>query len=187
MAGDFDGDGHADIYAVQNSAAPSPAMGRFDGGLSQLLHGDGLGHFSALPPIESGLIVTGAAKAVAVVDLDDDGWPDFLVTRNDASPMAYRNQGVAGRHSLHVGLRGSAGNRQAIGALVTVEMTDGTTQNAAVAAAEVYVAASTVGCYFGFSDANPPRLVRVRWPDGSSSSHDVTPKTTVLSLTLPGN
>ncbi len=30
-AGDFDGDGHADIYAVQNSYAPIPPVGRFDG------------------------------------------------------------------------------------------------------------------------------------------------------------
>ena len=27
VAGDFDGDGHADIYAVQNSYAPIPAVG----------------------------------------------------------------------------------------------------------------------------------------------------------------
>ena len=48
-AGDFDGDGHADIYAVQNSYAPIPAVGRFDGGLSQLLRGDGHGHFTPVP------------------------------------------------------------------------------------------------------------------------------------------
>jgi len=35
VAGDFDGDGHADIYAVQNSYAPIPYVGRFDGGLGQ--------------------------------------------------------------------------------------------------------------------------------------------------------
>src|SRR6478609_9138262 len=31
VAGDFDGDGFADIYAVQNSFAPAPSIGRFDG------------------------------------------------------------------------------------------------------------------------------------------------------------
>ena len=186
VAGDFDGDGFADIYAVQNSAAPSPTMGRFDGGLSQLLRGDGQGHFIAVPPVESGLIVTGEAKAVAVVDLDGDGWPDFLITRNNASAITYRNQGVAGRHSLRIGLRGSAGNPLAIGAHVTVEMSDGTTQSADVSAG-VSSPASAAGCFFGFSDATPPRQVRVRWPDGFSSSHDVTPKATVLILTIPAN
>ena len=78
VAGDFDGGGHADIYAVQNSYAPSPAIGRFDGGLSQLLRGDGRGHFSPVPPAESGLVVPGDAKALAVLDLGNDGWPGFL-------------------------------------------------------------------------------------------------------------
>ncbi|HUL55131.1 MAG TPA: VCBS repeat-containing protein, partial [Opitutaceae bacterium] len=54
VAGDFDGDGHADLYVVQNSYAPAPAIGRFDGGLSQLLRGDGRGNFVPVPPIESG-------------------------------------------------------------------------------------------------------------------------------------
>lgn len=73
VAGDFDGDGHANIYAAQNSFAPIPSVGRFDGGLSQLLRGDGHGHFTPVPPAESGLVVPGDAKALAVLDLDEDG------------------------------------------------------------------------------------------------------------------
>src|SRR5208283_3379840 len=65
VAGDFDGDGHADIYAVQNSYAPVPAVGYFNNGLSQLLRGDGRGHFTAVPVAESGLLVPGDAKALA--------------------------------------------------------------------------------------------------------------------------
>ena len=60
VAGDFDGDGQADIYALQNSYAPTVA-GRADGGLSQLLRGDGKGRFTVVPPLESGLIVPGDA------------------------------------------------------------------------------------------------------------------------------
>ena len=85
VAGYFEGGAHADIYAVQNSYAPIPQVGRFDGGLSQLLRGDGHGHFTPVPPAESGLVVPGDAKALAVLDLDQDGWPGFLVTRNNGS------------------------------------------------------------------------------------------------------
>ena len=49
VAGDFTGDGHAGIYAVQNLFAPVTSIGRFDGGLSQLLRGDGHGHFDGGP------------------------------------------------------------------------------------------------------------------------------------------
>ncbi len=92
VAGDFDGDGHADIYAVQNSFAPITAVGRFDGGLSQLLRGDGRGHFTAVPVAESNLIVPGDAKALVVLDLDHDGWPDFLVSRNNDQTLAFPKQ-----------------------------------------------------------------------------------------------
>jgi len=85
--GDFDGEGHPDIYAVKNSYAPAPVVGRFDGGLSQLLRSDGHGRFMAVPPAESGLIVPGDAKAVGVLDFDHDGWPDLVVTRNNSTTL----------------------------------------------------------------------------------------------------
>jgi len=94
VAGDFDHDGKADIYAVQNSYAPTPVVGRFDGGLSQLLRGDGQGRFTPVTPAESGLVVPGDAKALVVLDLDNDGWPDFLVSRNNDTTLAFRNKGM---------------------------------------------------------------------------------------------
>jgi len=94
---DFDGDGFADVYAVQNKHAAPPSFGDFDGGLSQLLLGDGKGSFSAVPPAESGLVVAEETTAVAVCDLDNDGWPDLHVTRGDGSRIAFRNNGVPGR------------------------------------------------------------------------------------------
>ncbi|HWA85666.1 MAG TPA: VCBS repeat-containing protein [Opitutus sp.] len=97
VAGDFDGDGHADIYAVQNSFAPVPAIGHFDGGLSQMLRGDGSGRFVAVSSAESGLIVPGDAKAVAALDLDGDGRVDFVVSRNNSTTLAFRNNGRAPR------------------------------------------------------------------------------------------
>lgn len=93
VAGDFDHDGKADIYTVQNSYAPTPVVGRFDGGLSQLLRGDGQGRFTPVTPAESGLVVPGDAKALVTLDLDNDGWPDFLVSRNNDTTLAFRNKG----------------------------------------------------------------------------------------------
>lgn len=90
--GDFDGDELADIYVVQNSFSPVPSIGRFDGGLSQLLRGNGRGGFKPIPPHESGLVVTGDAKAVGVLDLDRDGRPDFVVTRNGAPAVMFKNR-----------------------------------------------------------------------------------------------
>ncbi len=184
-AGDFDGDGHADIYALQNSYAPNPGVGRFDGGLSQLLRGDGHGQFTPVPPVESGLVVPGDAKALAVLDLDGDGWPDFLVTRSNATTLAWRNTGVPGRHLFSVRLHGVAGNTAAIGARVQVELADGTTQTAEVQAGSGYYSQSSPAVFFGYPDATPPRRLSVRWPDGTTSEHALTQPATRLDIDHP--
>jgi hypothetical protein len=170
VAGDFDGDGHADIYLVQNSYAPAPAIGRFDGGLSQLLRGDGRGHFVPVPPNESGLVVPGDAKALAVLDLGGAGWPGFLVSRNGEATLAFQNRGVAGRHSIRVVLQGRPGNPHAVGARVTAEYADGTTQTVEVCAGSGYYSQSTAALFFGCTDRNPLQLVRVRWPSGATTT-----------------
>ncbi|HXQ80866.1 MAG TPA: FG-GAP-like repeat-containing protein [Opitutaceae bacterium] len=170
VAGDFGGDGHADIYVVQNSYAPAPAIGRFDGGLSQLLCGDGHGHFTPVAPIESGLVVPGDAKALALLDIGDDGWPGFLVSRNGEATLAFHNRGVAGRHSLRVVLQGPPGNPQAVGARVTAEYADGTTQTGEVCAGSGYYSQSTAALFFGSAERNPLRRVRVRWPSGAATT-----------------
>ncbi|MES1194772.1 MAG: CRTAC1 family protein, partial [Opitutus sp.] len=185
VAGDFDGDGHADIYAVQNSYAPIAAVGRFDGGLSQLLRGDGHGHFAAVPLAASGLLVPGDAKALVVLDLDHDGWPDFLVSRNHDETLAFRNHGVAGRHSVRISLRGPAGNPTAVGARVTVELADGSTQTSEVYAGSGYYSQSTAACFFGYPDGNAPRAIRVRWPSGGTTQQAFPAGATSLVLSAP--
>jgi hypothetical protein len=184
-AGDFDGDGRADIYAVQNSYSPVPSVGRFDGGLSQLLRGDGRGGFLAVPPAESGLVVPGDAKGLAVADLDHDGWPDFLVTRNNGATLALRNAGIAGRRSLCVRLRGPAGNPCGVGALVTLDLGDGSAQTGEVYAGSGYYSQSAAACFFGWSDRNPPRRVRVRWPSGALTEQSVSAPAATLVLSAP--
>lgn len=185
VAGDFNGDGHADIYAVQNSYAPIPCIGRFDGGLSQLLAGDGRGGFTAVPVAASGLVVPGDAKALTVVDLDGDHWPDFLLSRNNSTTLAWRNRPRNGGHSLRVVLTGPAGNPTAVGARVRVELADGTRQTAEVQAGSGYYSQSSAALYFGHRDGNPPRRVHVRWPDGRSTTHEAPAVTATLALTAP--
>jgi len=184
-AGYFEGDSHADIYAVQNSYAPIPSVGRFDGGLSLLLRGDGRGHFTPVPASESGLVVPGDAKALAVLDLDQDGWPDFIVTRNNSSALAFRNAGVAGHRSLRVLLRGPSGNPCAVGARVTVALADGSSETSEVYAGAGYSSQSTAACFFGYPQGAPPASITVRWPSGRTTEHACPLGSTTLTLSEP--
>jgi len=185
VAGDFCGDGYAGIYCVQNSYAPAPEVGRFDGGLSQLLRGDGRGNFWPTRPAESGLLVPGDAKALVTLDIDRDGWPDFLVSRNNGTTLAFHNRGVVGHKSFRVALRGPIGNPTAIGAVISVEMSDGSTQVFEVYAGSGYYSQSTPACFFGYLESNPPKTVHIRWPSGTITEYKYVLNSTRLSLPAP--
>jgi hypothetical protein len=176
IAGDFDGDGHADIYAVQNSHAPVASVGRFDGGLSQLMRGNGRGVFEPVPPRRSHLIVSGESQTLSALDLNNDGWPDFVVGRTDGSTLAFQNTQSSERKFLHVKLKGGSGNPGAIGSRVVAEQTDGATQ-----IGEMHE--SIDGCFFGFSGETPIRRIRVRWPSGASSVQEISGDSSSIVLT----
>ena len=185
VTGDFNGDGHPDIHALQNMFAPDLSIGRFDGGLSQLLLGDGRGGFTATPPIESGLIIPGDAKALLATDLDGNGWPDLLVSRNNATTLAFRNRGIPGHQALRVTLKGKPGNPTAIGARISVELVDGAVQTGEVFAGSGFTSQSGAACFFGYSEATPPTRIRIRWPDGQSTTHPFAAGEATLEFALP--
>ncbi len=86
---DLDGDGALDIVAVQNDFSAIALVGRFDGGIGQVLRGDGRGGFAPVSPRQSGLVIPGDAQTVRLIDLDGDGREDVFVTRNDATTLAW--------------------------------------------------------------------------------------------------
>ena len=182
--GDFDGDGRLDLYALQNSYAPIPSVGRFAGGLSQLLRGDGRGGFVAVAPAESGLVVRGDARALVATDLDHDGWADFVVSRNNSGTLAFRNRGgVAGAVPLAITLRGRPGNPTAVGARVTLVSASGVTQSLDIAAGGGVWSQSSATVFLGWRKDDPVREVRVRWPWGDTTVHAVPAGTSAMTLT----
>ncbi|HVU18583.1 MAG TPA: FG-GAP-like repeat-containing protein [Candidatus Didemnitutus sp.] len=169
VAADFDGDGHTDLVVVGNWHGPVPETGRFDGGLGWLLRGDGKGGFSVVPAEESGIVVPGDARAAVLADFDRDDRPEILVTRSGAMPILLHDREISGRHSLAVSLQAGTGNPTAIGARVTLELADGTTQSLEVSAGSGYFSQSSPTLFFGWPDTAPPARIRIRWPNGSES------------------
>ncbi len=88
---DVDGDGAQDLVAVHNDHQPIGLVGWFEGGLGQILRGDGQGDFTAVPPAESGWVVPGDAQRVRLLHAPD-GAVVLLVTRNDQTTLAFRRR-----------------------------------------------------------------------------------------------
>ena len=117
VAGDFDGDGCLDLCAVQNSDVSIP---HFDGGVGILLAGDGHGDFRPLPPLESGIDVTGNGRALATIDPGGTGRPGLFVTRQGGTSLLLVDRPPAGA-SVSLRLLGDRPNWAAIGAKIRIE------------------------------------------------------------------
>lgn len=89
---DLNRDGHLDVVIAQNSFAPQSETGNYDGGVGQVLQGDGTGKFEPVPPAASGFFVRGDAKSVSLEDLNEDGLPDIVVTTNRGPVHVFLNQ-----------------------------------------------------------------------------------------------
>jgi len=89
VARDFDGDGSLDLFCVGNNFGPEANTGRFDGGLSGLLKGNGRGRFTALMPAQSGLSVVGDARSAVALALPSDKRPAIAVARCDGPVLLF--------------------------------------------------------------------------------------------------
>lgn len=182
VAADWDHDGLLDLYVVHNSYAPDPVVGRFDGGISQLLKNDGKGGFVAVPAAESGLVVPGDAKSAALLARGESAVPGVLISRNQAETLYFARAGAAKESWLAVRLQGEAGNRDAVGAQVTAVLADGRKQLFEIAAGGGYRSQSSSRVFVARTESNPVTTLSVRWPDGHRTEHAVDRGATVLML-----
>jgi hypothetical protein len=176
VSGDFDLDGNADVYLVQNSFAPQHETGRMDGGLSLLLVGDGNGSLEAVWPSESGLIVPGDATSLTVNDLNRDGRADFVIGRNDDSVLVFQranNEGAVADQAVAVRLVGRIGNPSGVGARITAIRADGSRHSTEIHAGAGYLSQSAAVAFLASIPANPIEEIRVSWPMGNEGSHPI--------------
>ncbi len=78
---DFNGDGNLDLLMVGNNYGTEVFTGNYDAFTGLWLKGDGKGGFMPVKSKDSGFIVTGDAKALALLHLND-GTPLILATQN---------------------------------------------------------------------------------------------------------
>ena len=101
------------------------------------------------------------ARGSAIADFDNDGDLDIAINTIAGDAVLLRNDEPPGR-SVTVELGGDH-----VGAVVVVELGDGTTMQREGHAGSSYLAGEDPRFHFGLGDTDEPVDVTVRWPDGS--------------------
>ena len=110
-----------------------------------------------------------SSRGAAFGDFDDDGDIDVLVMNMAERVSLYRNDLPLDRNWIRLVLRGTASNRSAIGAKVTIEA-GGRRQTRAVMSQSSYVSHNDLRAHFGLGAAERVDSVSVQWPSGERES-----------------
>jgi len=164
---DYDNDGLLDLHTVPQGLFRQVSGGRFE--RSGLLQVDESAYRAA---IANWLDIDndGRVDLVLAVNPDPDYKPwwrfkDRPVRGTSFDLMAHRNM-TPSRHWLQVDLQGPAGNRQGIGAVISIE-TGAARQTRIVGAADgSFFSQGHYRSYFGLGDQPRATRVRVLWTDG---------------------
>lgn len=103
-------------------------------------------------------------RGIGMADFDNDGRLDLYQTNADQVALLYHGA-TDGGNWTQFQLTGAAGNRDAIGARVTLR-TGGLTQIQEVNGGNGYSGQSTKRLHFGIGMASKVDVVEVRWPNG---------------------
>ncbi|MQG57374.1 MAG: hypothetical protein FI709_05605, partial [SAR202 cluster bacterium] len=104
-------------------------------------------------------------RGASFADYDNDGDLDILIVARGEGVKLLQNQGGATAKWLVLDLKGDAGNRQAIGATVTISA-GGAKQQMTVVAGSSYLSMNDTRLHFGLAEDEIVDSVEIRWPDG---------------------
>ena len=104
------------------------------------------------------------ARSAAYGDIDNDGFPDILLTTNAGPAYLYHNEGGT-NHSLRIKLVGTKSNRDGIGAIVRL-YSGNDRQWKMLRSGSSYLAAHELVLTFGLAAHAKADQLEIQWPSG---------------------
>src|SRR5271169_2787305 len=104
-------------------------------------------------------------RGLAFADFDRDGDLDLLLTTNNGPAYLYRNDQLAGNHSIRFRLIGTKSNRDAIGATLHIVSSD-LSQSRLVKSGSSYLSQSELPVTFGLEKRDRVERAVITWPSG---------------------
>ncbi len=174
---DFDNDGWEDLVVSNGHVVRSP-VGAAVKQRPVLLRNEEQGgrrQFRELPG-NGGPYFRGqyGGRGLAVADLDDDGWPDLIITHQNEPAVLLRNVAAAtagaGNRWLGVALAGRD-KRDVAGATLTLDV-NGKTLTRFAKGGGSYLSTSDPRLRFGLGTADKVGRLTVKWPHGKEEVFD---------------
>ncbi|MGH1332156.1 MAG: CRTAC1 family protein [Paracoccaceae bacterium] len=163
--GDVDNDGRVDLFIAKGNVDQMPGMAMQDPNNLLMQGEDGVFYEAAAG---AGIATTDRSRGAALADFDRDGRLDLIVSNRRAPLELYRNITPNTGHWITVALRQSGGNRDAIGAVITIETKD-QTQSLQHVIGGGHAGGQLLARHFGLGAATQAKA-HITWPDGSKTS-----------------
>ncbi len=176
---DFDNDGDLDLTVANGSAFV------LEGTETLLLENNGKGEFtdrSTKGGTCFGTHINGRGNAV--LDFDNDGHMDLLITALADRPYLLRNRSPAPNHWLKLSLQGTRSNRSGHGARVTLKCGP-TILTAQTGSTTGFLCQSDPRLHFGLGSRTMVDALEVRWPSGTVQTLQSIRSDQILTIREP--
>jgi hypothetical protein len=175
---DFDNDGDLDIFKVNAD------LSRLFGQEPQLFENAGGAYRDVSTKMGPWFQRATMGRGAAFADFDNDGDDDVILNNLNSPAVLLRNDGGNRNHSIALLLRGSASNRDGIGAKVKVTVA-GRTQTSERRSSGGYISQNDPRLRFGIGAATSADRVEIAWPSGRRQVLTAVPAGRVVIVEEP--
>jgi hypothetical protein len=176
---DFDNDGDLDLVVANGSAFV------LDGSVTLLLENDGQARFSEASDRGGSFFKTPInGRGSAILDFDNDGRPDVLITALADRAFLLKNRCPLKNHWLKVQLEGTRSNRSGYGARLTLTAGD-LTRRAEAGCPTGFLLQGDPRVHFGLGPRSRVDRLEIRWPSGAVQALEHVAVDQVLKVREP--